>query len=519
MSRYLAGVDVGTSGARCSVFDLDGKRVASAGFEYGADYPQPGWVEQDAGRILARTMEACRAAVAKAQIDAREIASIGISGQRSVTCAIDQQGTCVRPLISWQDARTARQVEQLRGLVDEAEYYRTNGLPLGTTWILTKLLWMRENEPEIFRRTSRFVQNADLILKAFGADEYYTDIGSMAFYGTWDVRRLAWNEPLLARLGLSAKQFGLPTPAGTQVSTISPAAASLTGFAVGTPLCVGAGDQNSSVVGMGAIRAGQGTVTLGTAGLAILCTEQPAAGFGGMMVTNHAAPGRWEVEGLSGAAASSLRWLRDVLSSSEHEGAIAGGAGSYQALDQLAARVPAGSNGLLFLPYLATAASPRWNPDARGVFLGLSLSHGRGELARAVMEGVALEIRDIMEQWHAVGMKVDLMRLGGGATRSRLWCQIQADVYGRPVELLECDDSTALGSALLGGVGSGVFVSIEEGVRAMVHRASTIEPDPTRHALYDELYRAYVKTYEGLHAAGAFAAMARLQAATTPNPR
>lgn len=514
MPRYLAGVDVGTSGARCSLFDFCGKPIATAGFEYGAEYPRPGWVEQDPQLLIDRTMDACQAAVARSGVDPREIAAIGFSAQRSVTCPIDVNGRPVRPLISWQDARTAAQVESLRAMVDADEFYRTSGLPLGTTWILTKLLWMRENEPEVFGRAARFVQNQDLVLKAFGADDYYTDIGCMAFYGTWDVGRSAWNEPLLKRLGLSSSQFGRPTPAGTQVGTIGEGIARRTGFAPGTPICVGAGDQNASVVGMGAISAGMGTVTLGTAGLAILCTEQPVPGFGGMMITNHAAPGRWEIEGLSNAAASSLRWFRDAIGTAELERQKAGGMSAYQALDRLAAQSPAGSKGLLYLPYLATAASPRWNADARGAFLGLSFSHDRADLTRAVLEGVALEIRDMIEQWHRAGMRVDRLRLGGGAARSALWRQIQADVYGRPVELLEHDDSTGLGAALLGGVGAGVFTSIEEGVAAMVRTAAVVEPDCRRRERYSDLYRAYVLAYEGLQYSGAFAALARLQRAT-----
>jgi xylulokinase len=254
-----------------------------------------------------------------------------------------------------------------------------------------------------------------------------------------------------------------------------------------------------------------GTVTLGTAGLAILCTEQPVPGFGGMMVTNHAVPGRWEIEGLSNAAAASLRWFRDVVGTAEREREAAGGPNAYQALDTLAASAPAGSKGLLYLPYLATAASPRWNADARAAFIGLSFAHDRAELTRAVMEGVALEIRDIMEQWLRAGMQVDVLRIGGGAVRSPLWRQIQADVYGRPVELLQCDDSTGLGAALLGGVGAGVFSSIEEGVAAMVRPSSMIEPDPQRCRLYSDLYEAYVRSYEGLQESGAFGAIARLQ--------
>ena len=513
MGQYLAGVDVGTSGARCSLFDTSGRLVTTASCEYGASYPSPGWVEQDPQLLINQTMDACRRAIGQSGVPPAEIASIGFSTQRSVTCAVDDRGNPLRHLISWQDARTGAQVEQLRQLIDVQEYYQISGLPLGTTWILTKILWMREHEPELYRRTARFVQNQDLILRAFGADDDYTDIGCMAFYGVWDVGRLTFNEPLLSRLGLCSSMFGKPTPAGTPVAQIDRRVAEKTGFAIGTPVCVGAGDQNCSVLGMGAIRAGMATVTLGTAGLAILCTEQPIAGFGGMMITNHVVPGRWEVEGLTNAAASSLRWFRDVLNSADHIDSEAGARIKldYAALSALAEKSQAGANGLLYLPYLATAATPRWNPDARAAFLGLSFAHSLSDMTRAVMEGVVLEIRDIMQQWFSAGMKVDVIRIGGGATRSPLWCQIQADVYGRPVELLECNESTGLGCALLGGVGAGVFSTIEEGVEAMVRPKMTIEPDPKQMHRYSDLYQAYIDAYEGLQKSGVFHALARLQ--------
>jgi xylulokinase len=181
-------------------------------------------------------------------------------------------------------------------------------------------------------------------------------------------------------------------------------------------------------------------------------------------------------------------------------------------LDQLAAAAPPGSKGLLFLPYLATAATPRWNPQARAALVGLTFAHGRAELTRAVLEGVVLEIRDIIEQWFRAGLELDSLRIGGGATRSALWNQIQADVYGRPVETLRVSESTALGAALLGGVGAGLFASIEEGVEAMVAVASQIEPDAGRHRRYEELFQAYSAAYEGLAASGTFARLSQIQA-------
>jgi xylulokinase len=246
--------------------------------------------------------------------------------------------------------------------------------------------------------------------------------------------------------------------------------------------------------------------------LAILATERPLAGFGGMMITHHAAPGMWEVEGLSNAAAASLRWYRDVIATSEKQLAAAGGPDAYEQLDELAATAPPGSRGLLYLPYLATAATPRWNPQARAAFVGLSFAHGRAEMTRAVMEGVVLEIRDMFEQWTSAGLSIRSLRIGGGATRSKLWNQIQADVYGRPVETLRVGESAVLGAAILGGVGTGVFASIEEGVAAMVRVTDRLEPDPQRHRRYEDLYHAYVQTYEGLSSSGAFDSLTRIQA-------
>jgi xylulokinase len=253
------------------------------------------------------------------------------------------------------------------------------------------------------------------------------------------------------------------------------------------------------------------TVTLGTAGLAILSTERPAAGFGGMMITNHALPKMWEIEGLSNAAAAAFRWFRDAVGTQERLQEAAGGPDAYRQLDELAALAPPGSKGLLFLPYLATAATPRWNPQARAAFIGLSFAHGRAELARAVLEGVVLEIRDILEQWFAAGLELRTLRIGGGATRSALWNQIQADVYGRPVETLRVSESTGLGAALLGGVGAGVFASVEEGVEAMVQVAAQVEPDPNRHRQYEAMYEAYAHAYEGLCQSGTFERLSRIQ--------
>ena len=509
MATFLAGLDIGTTGARCMIFDFSGNVKAGVYREYGSYYPEPGWVEQVQAEMIDRAMEVCREAITTAGIDPKEIASLGVSTQRSVTCPIDADGKPVRRSISWQDARAGEQIETLRTQIDADEYYQISGLPLGTTWVISKMLWMREHEPKLFDRTDRFVQMSDIVLKAFGADDFYTDLGSTVFYGVWDVAALRWSQKLMDQFEVSPSQFGKPIAPGTQVGQIPASVAEKTGLAPGTPLCVGAGDQNCSALGMGAVKSGIGTVTLGTCGMAILSTGQPVPGFGGMMSTNHAVPGLWEIEGLTGAAASTYRWFRDEIGPGQIEPSEENDQSSFERLNHLAAQSAPGAGGLLFLPYLATSASPHWNPNARGAFLGLSFAHDRADMARAVMEGVVFEIRDIIQVWLDAGLEVDSLRIGGGATKSQLWNQIQADIYGRPVSQTRCEESTCLGAALLGGVGAGVFSSIEEATDQAVHVTTQVDPDQCRHSLYQERYELFAATYATLAETGIFDRLAK----------
>jgi len=512
MKTYLAGIDVGTTGARCAIFDLSGRIVASDYREYGATYPKPGWVEQNLAEMIDITMQVCKVAVNQQGFKPEQIAAIGFSTQRSVTVPVDRNGRLVRPILSWQDARTDAEVSEMAKLIDPEEYYQISGMPLGTTWNITKILWMRKNEPELFHKTYKFVQLQDALLFAFGAKDFYTDMGDMAFYGTWDVAKLEWSKKLCNLFGVAPEMFGIPTPSGTPVAEVSAEIAEKTGFAKGTPICVGGGDQNCGAVGMGSAWSGMATANLGTGGLVMLSLNRRIPGFGGMMVTNHAAPGMWEMEGLSNAAASTYRWFRDVVGTNEVEMAKTSGRSAYDYLNDLAAQAQPGSKGLLFLPYLGTAATPRWNANARSAFIGMSFAHGRPEMTRAIMEGVALEVRDMMDGWFKAGIDITKLRLGGGASKSSLWNQIQADVYGLPVETLKTSEATALGAAILAGLGAGVYSSIQDAVSDMVEVKEHYEPNLQNMQVYEDMYQAFVQAYEGLATSGAFDRLAKIQA-------
>jgi xylulokinase len=510
MAKYLAGVDVGTTGTRCMIFNLKGDIVGSAYFEYGLNLPKSGWVEQDSQELIEQTMKACKKAVKDSGVDPKEIVSVGFSTQRSCTIPVYEDGTPVRPMMGWQDARTGAEVSDILAKIDGQEYYNTSGMPPGTTWLITKVLWMRKNEPELYKKVFKFIQQQDSVLKAFGADDFYTDEPDMAFYGVWDIGKVTWSQKLCDLLEVKPDMFGKPIKPGTKVAEITPELSKKTGFAPGTAVVSGAGDQNCGVIGMGGVEPGIATVTLGTAGLGIISLDKPIPGVGGLMITNHAVSGMWEAEGLTNAAASSYRWFRDEIGRLEKAKGT-DKKSAFDLLNELAAKAKPGANGLLYLPYLATAATPRWNPNARGAFIGLSFGHTRNELTRAVLEGPVLEIRDIMESWNQVGVDISSVRLGGGATKSKLWNQIQADVYCRSVQTLKVGESTVLGAAILGGIGAGVFSDIKDGVGQLVSVTGELKPNMENHAVYEEMYKAYVAAYEGLAEKGAFDKLAEIQ--------
>ena len=511
----FVGIDIGTTGSRCMAFDAAGGCVASAYEEYPLQHIRSGWVEQSLPQLLEATMRVCHAVAADPRIDTGAVVSIGLSNQMCATCATTATGELLRPMISWQDTRTAAQLEQITQHMAEERIRAITGMPLLPLAVLPKILWLREHEPSVYERAEKWLQIQDIALKQLGAEDFFLDVSQMYAYSMWNVPETKWSDELLALAGLTPSHFGNVVPAGTQVGVLSAGAATRTGFRAGTPLCVGAGDQQCGLIGMGATKPDVAAITLGTAAMLTVTLPRPRTDLTEFMLLNHPVADQWALQGLVIGGASTYRWFRDVFGQSEVEAERRDGRSAFDRLNELAAQAPLGAAGLLFLPYLASAGAPHWNPDARGSFLGIAQHHGRAHFARAVMEGVALEMSDSLLRMDAYGLDTQCIRLGGGATRSSLWNQIQADVYGRPVQLLEEAESTALGAALLGGVGAGFFSSIDEGVAAMVRVARTIEPDPQRQARYAELRDVYCDAYGSL-AATVFGKLARLQTAADP---
>jgi xylulokinase len=512
MDTYLAGIDIGTSGAKGMVFDIRGNPLATASREYPCTYPRPAWVEQDADLVVSATMEAMSQAVQESGLRPGQIASVSLSAQRCCGIFLDGRERLVRPMISWQDSRTAAEVAEIASRIDEAEYYRHTGYPNSTTWLLSKILWVRKNEPEIWKKTRRVVQMHDFFVKALGIEEYYVDWNDAGFFGFFDSVEGRWDEEILGLFDIPREVLPVPRASGTLAGKISAAAARRIGLAEGTPVSIGAGDQSAGAVGAGIVQKGRVSVSMGTAGAVTAFLEAPFRDPAGKtMVTAHPMAGRWLLEGYQAAAASVYRWYKEQIGGCEQQEAEKSGVDFYTLMNEKIGAVPAGSRGLLVLPYFASAATPRYNPSARGTILGLTFSHDRFALARAFMEGITLDMKDMLNSMVRSGVSVTEARLLGGPTRSRVWNQIQADVYGVPVTTLKVTDATVLGAAILGGVGAGVFPTIPDGVHAMVRLDERYEPIPGNVEVYAKLYDAYCRAYDGMDKGGVFATLAEMQ--------
>lgn len=349
-------------------------------------------------------------------------------------------------------------------------------------------------------------------MRALGADDYIVDYNDAGFFGFFDVTKQEWSCRLLDLFDIDPAILHQPSPSGAVIGQVSRTGAEASGLAPGTVIAAGAGDQSAGSLGAGIVKAGRLSISMGTAGAVTAFIDSPFKDPNSrMMVTNCTVKDRWLLEGYQAAAASVYRWFKDEVAAFETAEAVKSGKNPFDVINDMAASVPAGAKGLLLLPYLASAATPRYNPEARGVLLGLTFAHDRACMARAFMEGVTLDMRDMIEGIKNAGVEVNDVRILGGPTKSELWNQIQADVYGVPVRTLHVTDATVLGGAIMGGVGAGFFVSLEQGVDAMVNTERMYEPDEKNSKLYGEIYATYCNAYTALAESGVYRDLSAFQ--------
>jgi xylulokinase len=482
----LVGLDVGTTGVRALAVGRDGVVVASAGRGYPLAMPRPGWTEQDPEdwwqAALAALGEVVRA------VDG-QVAGIGLTGQMHGAVFLDSAGQSIRPALLWNDQRTEAQCREITARVGAERLLEIAGNPALTGFQAPKLLWLREEEPDRYRRLAHLLLPKDYIRYRL-TGELATDVSDASGTLLLDLRRRDWSEEVLERLEI--EPAWLPTVAESvdQTGSVGASLAAELGIRPGVPVAAGAGDNAAAAVGVGVIAPGVGVSSIGTSGVVFVPSETFTPDrLGRVHAFCHGVPGGYHLMGVTLAAGAALEWWRGVFSP----------ASSNEQLAELAAAAAPGSGGLLFLPYLHGERSPHLDPRARGAFLGLTARHGGAQMARAVMEGVVFSLRQSLEIIAELAPVAELRATGGGG-RSRFWVQLQADVYDRPVSRMAVEEGAAYGAALLAGVAAGAFSDVGAACE-LVRVKETMEPDGSTRDLYAELFRTYAKLYPGLRGA------------------
>jgi xylulokinase len=476
-------------------------RVVASGTEEHAPFasPQPGWAEQDPRDWW----RACGIAVKKALqksggVRAEEVACVGFSGQMHGAVMLDASGEVVRPALIWCDQRTEKQSQELTAKFTTEKLIQLTCNPPLTNFTLTKLMWVRENEPQLWARVRYIMLPKDYVRFRLTGDRAIDQADAS---GTLllDVAKRAWSKEVLS--GAQIDQSVLPKlyESPDVCGKLSEEGAAATGLNVGTPVVAGAGDQAAGAVGMGIVRAGVVSATIGTSGVVFAATDRPALDPQGRLHTFcHAIPGRWHVMGVTQAAGLSLRWFRDNFGLGANA-QNSGGRDPYEFLSEEAAAATAGAEGLLWAPYLMGERTPHLDPNARGALVGITPSHHRGHVIRAILEGVAFSLKDSFSIFEEMKVPVKQIRLGGGGARSPLWRQIQADVYAHEVEIVEAEEGAAYGAAILAAVGAKHFASVDEACDAVIRVAARVQPNPASSSLLQHTYAKFRRLYPALH--------------------
>ncbi|MGI5819013.1 MAG: xylulokinase [Armatimonadota bacterium] len=503
---YLLGIDVGTTSTRALLVSESGEVIASHSTEYPLSTPRPKWAEQDPRAWWEAACASTRAALDRAGIDGAEVAAVGLSGQMHGSVFLDESDEVIRPAILWCDQRTARQCETITETVGEADVIAETLNPVLTGFTAPKIIWLRDEEPGNYARVRRILLPKDYVrLRLTG--EYATEVSDASGTSLLNVAQRRWSDVMLSRLEVPREWLPEVYESPDVTGTISAKAAAQTGLAEGTPVVGGGGDQAAGAVGNGIVRSGVVSVTTGTSGVVFAHLDEPM--MDEKLRTHtfcHAVPGKWHVMGVMLSAGGSLRWMRDTLCAAEAE--VAGGMGvdTYELMTAEAAQAPVGSEGLVFLPYLTGERTPYPDPDARGVFFGLSLRHGKPHMIRAVLEGVACGLRDSLDIIEAMGVEIREVRASGGGARSGLWRQIQTDMTGYPHSTINVDEGPAYGVALLAAVATGAFSSVEEACASTIRTTDTPAVDEESRRFYAGYHRLYQDLYHQLRGSFGIAA-------------
>ncbi len=485
---YFIGIDSSTTATKALLMDEEGQIISVASSEYTFQVPHPLWSEQEAGLWWNATIKSIQKVLQESGVDGEAVKGIGLTGQMHGLVLLDKNGEVLRPAILWNDQRTGAQCDEIRSRLGKEKLIDITGNDALTGFTAPKILWVQEEEPEIYAKIAKILLPKDYVRYRL-TGEYAIDRAGGAGTLLFDIRKRTWSEEVVKALGIDMAWLP-PTFEGTDITgSISKEAAKATGLKPETPVMAGGGDQAAAAVGTGAVLEGIISLSLGTSGVVFATTDSVVIEPEGRLHSFcHSVPGKWHLMGVMLSAAGSLRWHRDTFAP----------AMNFDDLVQPATDIPPGSEGLLFLPYLTGERTPYPDPLARGSFVGLTVRHGLPHMTRAVLEGVSFGLRDSLELMKAAGLAdVSQIRVTGGGAKSELWRQILADVLGVEIVTVNSKEGAAYGAGLIAATGAGAFSDLEQACKSVVHITGQTAPSEAQD-VYNDLYPVYRNLYPAL---------------------
>lgn len=494
--QYLIGTDIGTSGTKTVLFDLEGNVVAAKTAEYPMYQPQNGWAEQNPEDWYRAAVETI-GAVAKA-VNPDDIVGLGFSGQMHGLVMLDGDGEVIRPSIIWCDQRTSCECADIEKLVGRERLVEITANPAMTGFTASKIMWVKKHEPHNFEKCRHILLPKDYVRYRL-TGEFATDAADASGTQLLDIKNRCWSDEVLKKLNIDKALLPKVYESPDATGTISAQAAAVTGLKEGTIVVGGAGDNAAAAVGVGAVCDKRAFTTIGTSGVVYAHTSQMITDKQGRVHTFCCAvPGEWHVMGVTQAAGLSLKWFKDNFCGEEARTAAEMGMDVYYLTDKEAEKSGIGANRLLYLPYLMGERTPHLDPDCRGAFFGLSAIHKKRDMIRAVMEGVSFSLRDCAEILKQTGIDISDMTVCGGGSSSPLWRDMLADIYGLPVKTCKSKEGAALGAAILAGVGSRVFASVHAACEKMISFNPPVSPTKENSDKYNTMYAVYTDLYKSL---------------------
>lgn len=489
----IIGVDIGTTGCRAVIYRRNGTVVAGCTAEYPMHTPYTAWAEQDAEEIYRAFIQVVRGAVTHAKLPPGELAGIAFSSVFHSLMAVDAGGRALSRLLIWADSRSQQYCETLKQQFDAKEIYSRTGCPVHPMYWLSKIIWLRNEQPETFKQTAKFISIKEYVLYRL-LQKFMVDRSIASGTGIYNIHKLEWDRELLSIMGITEDKLSAVVPTTHIETHIVPAAAAELGIDARTPVVIGAGDGVLANLGSGAVNPGQLTATIGTSGAVRIVTDAPRVDEKGRTWCYNLSDEYWVLGGAINNGGIALRWARDKFASTEQHVAEKLGLDTYEILSRYASQKPAGSDGLIMLPFFAGERAPYWNADARGVLFGLNLNHGKRHLIRATLEGIVYRMFSIFTALREVAGDVNDIRAGGSFTRSQEWVQIMADVFGRPISVPDEPEGAAFGAAVLGMHALGMLRDIRD-VSDIISIKKTYYPIAGNHEHYRRLYAVYERIY------------------------